>query len=77
MGLDLPGAEDVPREKSSGPAADAETMVLLQGYLPGGTCSSSYVRFSAACAVGGERWRRGGNYRRASRTVKRVLVNGR
>lgn len=52
MGPDLPGAEDVPRGKSSGPAADAETMVLLQGYLPGGTCSSSHVSLQHEQSVG-------------------------
>lgn len=52
MGPDLPGAEDVPRGKSSGPAVDAETMVLLQGYLPGGTCGSSYVSLQHEQSVG-------------------------
>lgn len=42
VGPDLPGAEEVQRGPS-GPAADAETMVLLQDCLPGGTCSSSYI----------------------------------
>lgn len=37
MGPDFPGPEDVPRGTPSGPAADAETMVHLQGCLPGGT----------------------------------------
>lgn len=31
------GAEDLPRRKRAGPAADAETMVHLQGCVPGGT----------------------------------------
>lgn len=52
MGPDLPGAEDVPRGEPAGPAADAETMVHLQGCLPGGTRCSSSVSLQHEKAIG-------------------------
>lgn len=73
MGLDLPGAEDVWRGEPSDLAADAETMVLLQGCLPGGTCSSSYIALEHEKC--GEWWRKGRNYCHRFRVMGCLIIS--
>lgn len=73
MEPDFPDAEDVQKGEPSGPAADAETMVLLQSCLSGGICSSSYVALQHEKCE--EWWQKGRNYCHLFRVMECVIIN--